>query len=186
MNTKHKNTTRSRSLGIRSPIYSQWSCRITFNRKSPRLRIKGQIPKNMGRFNRILRENAPRPRRLGTRRSPSFDGRWLLSAGNDQTARLWNAGSGEAKASFLGHEHVIECCIIAPPSTYVHLATLAGLKTTTTKQLCRIPSHRFERQEHQDLGLARHVDQDARRTRQLGERIGVPPGRQVSTQCRRR
>lgn len=60
--------------------------------------------------------------------SPSFDGRWLLSAGNDQTARLWDASSGEAKATLLGHEHVVECCVFAPPTSYAHLATLAGLK----------------------------------------------------------
>ncbi|KAI9761485.1 MAG: Microtubule-associated protein, microtubule dynamics during spindle orientation [Chaenotheca gracillima] len=59
---------------------------------------------------------------------PSFDGRWLLSAGNDQTARLWDSGSGEPKASFVGHEHVIECCCIAPPAAYGHLSILAGVK----------------------------------------------------------
>jgi platelet-activating factor acetylhydrolase IB subunit alpha len=60
--------------------------------------------------------------------SPSFDGRWLLSTGNDQTARLWDASSGELRATLLGHEHTIECCVFAPPSSYGHLATLAGLK----------------------------------------------------------
>lgn len=60
--------------------------------------------------------------------SPSFDGRWLLSAGNDQTARLWDATSGELKATLLGHEHTIECCVFAPPSSYGHLSTLAGIK----------------------------------------------------------
>src|ERR1700712_4592776 len=59
--------------------------------------------------------------------SPSFDGRFLLSAGNDFTARLWDASSGEPKATLLGHEHVIECCVFAPPTAYENLATLAGL-----------------------------------------------------------
>ncbi len=60
--------------------------------------------------------------------SPTFDGRFLLSAGNDQTARIWDSSSGECKATLLGHEHVIECCVFAPPSSYGHLAKLAGLK----------------------------------------------------------
>ncbi|KAG9239719.1 nuclear migration protein-like protein nudF [Amylocarpus encephaloides] len=60
--------------------------------------------------------------------SPSYDGRWLLSVVVDQTARLWDASSGEHKQTFLGHEHVVECCVFAPPASYGHLATLAGLK----------------------------------------------------------
>lgn len=60
--------------------------------------------------------------------SPSFDGLWLLSAGNDQVARLWDLASGESKMSFVGHDHVIECCAVAPPSTYTHLSVLAGTK----------------------------------------------------------
>lgn len=60
--------------------------------------------------------------------SPSFDGRWLLSVGNDQIARLWDLSTGETKTQLLSHEHVIECCAIAPPATYAHFTTLAGLK----------------------------------------------------------
>lgn len=60
--------------------------------------------------------------------SPSYDGRFLLSAGVDQTARIWDASSGEPKATLLGHEHVIECCVFAPPASYEHLAAMAGLK----------------------------------------------------------
>ncbi|KIW01994.1 nuclear distribution protein PAC1 [Verruconis gallopava] len=59
---------------------------------------------------------------------PSFDGRWLVSGGSDQTARLWDVSSGEQKGLFLGHDHVVECVAIAPPVTYEHLASLAGLK----------------------------------------------------------
>jgi platelet-activating factor acetylhydrolase IB subunit alpha len=60
--------------------------------------------------------------------SPSFDGRFLLSAGHDQTARIWDASNGELKATLLGHEHFIVCCVFATPASYVHLASMAGLK----------------------------------------------------------
>jgi len=62
--------------------------------------------------------------------SPSFDGRFLFSTGDDQTGRLWDISgqTAEIKMTMIGHEHFNECCAIAPPTSYQHLATLAGLK----------------------------------------------------------
>jgi len=62
--------------------------------------------------------------------SPSFDGKFLFSTGDDQTGRLWDISTqtAETKMTMIGHEHFNECCAIAPPSSYQHLAPLAGLK----------------------------------------------------------
>ncbi|KAJ2974737.1 hypothetical protein NUW58_g8561 [Xylaria curta] len=62
---------------------------------------------------------------------PSFDGRYLLSTGDDMTARLWDISSTtqtESKLTMFGHEHHVECCAIAPPSAYKYIALTAGLK----------------------------------------------------------
>src|SRR3569833_2210247 len=62
---------------------------------------------------------------------PSFDGRYLLSAGDDMSARLWDisvATNTESKQTMFGHEHHIECCALAPPAAYQYLAPMAGLK----------------------------------------------------------
>ncbi|KAK3046734.1 Lissencephaly-1 [Extremus antarcticus] len=63
--------------------------------------------------------------------SATFDGRWLLSTSSDQTGRMWDLSqpdSNALKQTFMAHEHVVECCAFAPPSTYANLSSLAGLK----------------------------------------------------------
>lgn len=62
--------------------------------------------------------------------SPSIDGRFLLSTGDDMTARLWDVSgsNSENKVTMVGHEHFNECCALAPPASYRYLAALTGLK----------------------------------------------------------
>ncbi|KAK2761089.1 nuclear distribution protein pac-1a [Colletotrichum kahawae] len=61
---------------------------------------------------------------------PSADGRFLLSSGDDRTGRLWDISSAnpEVKLTLVGHEHVVVCCALAPPTAYTYLTALAGLK----------------------------------------------------------
>lgn len=59
--------------------------------------------------------------------SPSLDGRFLLTVSNDQSARMWDISTGEQKVIFTSHEHVVECCTFAPPSTYAHLTKMSNL-----------------------------------------------------------
>jgi platelet-activating factor acetylhydrolase IB subunit alpha len=60
---------------------------------------------------------------------PSLDGRFLLSTGDDSTARLWDISlsNPENKLTMVGHDNYIQCCALAPPTSYRYLATLAGL-----------------------------------------------------------
>ena len=70
---------------------------------------------------------------------PSFDGKFLLSTGDDMTAMFWeiatNIGSTmatlEHKSTLIGHENFNECCAIAPQSSYQYL-TPAGLPKGST------------------------------------------------------
>lgn len=60
--------------------------------------------------------------------SPSFDGKWLVSGGRNHIAKILEVSTSETKATLLGHDNDLECCIFAPPASYVYLAALAGLK----------------------------------------------------------
>ncbi|KAK0610093.1 WD40-repeat-containing domain protein [Bombardia bombarda] len=61
---------------------------------------------------------------------PSIDGRFILSTSDDYTGRLWDVSipNPEPRVTLIGHEHYVICCAIAPPASYAHLATIAGIK----------------------------------------------------------
>jgi platelet-activating factor acetylhydrolase IB subunit alpha len=61
---------------------------------------------------------------------PSPDGKFLFSTSDDYSARLWDISSTnpETKVTFIGHEHYVICCTLAPQTAYTHLAAIAGLK----------------------------------------------------------
>lgn len=58
--------------------------------------------------------------------SPSFDGVYLVSGGNDRVATVWEAFTGNATASLPGHEGPVECCAFAPPASAANLAAIAS------------------------------------------------------------
>jgi platelet-activating factor acetylhydrolase IB subunit alpha len=114
--------------------------------------------------------------------SPSFDGQWLSSGGNDQAAMICDVLSGETKATLIGHENFVEYCSFAPPSSYRYLAALAGKKkpppvsssaeyvaTGTRDKVIRI------------YGVQGSLIKSL--IGQLGERPGVTPRRQIPYQC---
>ncbi|KAM0424847.1 hypothetical protein ACHAPT_009903 [Fusarium lateritium] len=61
---------------------------------------------------------------------PSPDGRFLLSAGDDMAVKLWDTSAlePEPNLTMFGHEHFVECCALAPPSSYQYLAAIAESK----------------------------------------------------------
>lgn len=60
--------------------------------------------------------------------SSSSDSRLLVSCSNDQTARVWDVGTGETKVELRGHEHVVETAVFAPVASYPALFELSGIK----------------------------------------------------------
>ncbi|KAJ5087257.1 WD domain-containing protein [Penicillium angulare] len=66
--------------------------------------------------------------------SPSFDGQFLLSTGDDMTVRLWDISSNQPECKFtaVGHENSSTCCAVAPVASFRYLASSLGLKQSTT------------------------------------------------------
>ena len=57
-------------------------------------------------------------------RSP--DGRQVVTASPDGTARLWDAGSGEPLAVLRGHEDVVTSAVFSPDGRQVVTASVDG------------------------------------------------------------
>ncbi|KAK9236261.1 WD40-repeat-containing domain protein [Lipomyces kononenkoae] len=59
---------------------------------------------------------------------PTSDGELLLSVGADYMARITEVLTGDNRLTIAAHDHVIECCAIAPASSYNYIATLSESK----------------------------------------------------------
>ncbi|KAJ5551391.1 WD domain-containing protein [Penicillium sp. DV-2018c] len=66
--------------------------------------------------------------------SPSFDGQFILSTGDDMTVRLWNISASQPQCKFtaVGHENSNICCEVAPATSFQYFASLLGSKRPTT------------------------------------------------------
>ncbi|KAJ5844889.1 hypothetical protein N7534_008558 [Penicillium rubens] len=65
--------------------------------------------------------------------SPSFDGQFLLSTGDDMTVRLWEISASQPICKFTatGHENRILCCAVAPATSFRYLASFLESRGST-------------------------------------------------------
>ena len=56
------------------------------------------------------------------------DGTWLATGSFDATVRIWDAASGQLRASLVGHDGLVRAVAIAPDGTW--LATVSDDRTT--------------------------------------------------------
>lgn len=54
----------------------------------------------------------------------SPDGRWILSASNDKTARLWSVETGKLVRTFEGHGASVRCAVFSPDGKHVLTGSL--------------------------------------------------------------
>lgn len=54
----------------------------------------------------------------------SLNSELIISTGSDQTVRVSSTVDGDCKVVFPAHEHAIECCAVAPPSSFAAIAAL--------------------------------------------------------------
>jgi WD40 repeat protein len=53
----------------------------------------------------------------------SPDGRWIVTAGADDTARVWNAGSGQQKMVLKGHTASVSSAAYSPDGRWIVTAS---------------------------------------------------------------
>ena len=141
----------------------------------------------MGRQHRLLRQDAPRTRRLGPRCSAQLR-RPMAAICRQRSDRQIMGRQLRRSQSHIPRPrarnrmlHLRPCRLLSTPGDFSRTE-----ETTPAEQLWRIPRHRLPRQKHQDLGFTRHAHQNPHRPRQLGPRTGLPSRRQVPSQRQRR
>ena len=64
----------------------------------------------------------------------SPDGSSVLTASYDQTAKIWNATSGECMSTLVGHKHMVSSAVFSSDDSSVLTASL----DETAKFICRL------------------------------------------------